>query len=568
MRVLITFLEKNASDEKKYDKIIDYSKINYINPETETQWRNFINTFSHKKDSNFFQICKLDEFANLWFYNKFRLFHSRRKAFFELLKLQKDLNNEDSFTIQSAFLPAAIFVNSINITVDQTIRKHPKKNYYTLLKFSLLVIYRYLISKKSKKTSPYFLHGFISNEIFMPSSIDMKDVELNSVWGYIGEKNNDKIDFIEDIAFPSIYQNFQLKKRFFSKKYHNTFTNEYIFGRSFLSSKTNRLVKQMDKEIHNNLTGLFKTESDLGQKLILLELIKLRNSNKLHIRKYLAYKKFFSERNSIKNITTYGENLSQGKIILDAAKQNNIRTIALQHGMISYNNMGYNYSLFEASFLPMPHVTCVWGKHWQDELIKVGNYPLERIVITGQQRTDIIPKTVAKYKRKTNLITFFTQPQPYEEERRLAAESFVMSASQQTDFLFVFKLHPKEEDDIYSSLIKKYKVENCKIEHFKNTYQLLAESCLIMTCYSTVGIEALYFKTPLIVFDSAGKDSANYIKEQVGHWVKNSYDLNKIIKLFAENELMDLNIEEKISQFAFKIDGNATNRIMNFIVNQ
>jgi hypothetical protein len=576
-KVFISFISKSninpSVDLTKFDEVHFLNdKLKDSENELEVKWRNVINNFSSKKIKNktVLDYTAIDDKANIWFYNKFRIFHSEREAFYELSIVNQLINNLDSFHVASINLNNSLF-NTHNIVIENHQKnKKQKKKYATIAKYGFVFMFRYLISKKIKMRTPsHIIHGLVNSEIKIYSIINPnKETRLNSVWGYLAEKYTTEFCYIEDIPFPSIYSGFKLKKRYFLTKYPNTYTNEFILLNSFSSRKLNKVIKQSIKTLLKN-TLILKEHFLKSEDILLINALeKIHSTNSLYIRKYYAYKYFFKSQKCFKSISTYGENLSQGKIILDAAKKNNIKTYGIQHGMISSYNMGYNFSQFESSYYPMPDCTFSWGEFWKKQLITHGNYPPNKIINVGQSRADIIPLIKNSFLTNENIITFFTQPHPDKKERFLAAESFIKIAKSFTNLSFVLKLHPAEKDDIYTTLINKYKVINVTIENIKSTYQLLAESGLTITCYSTVGIESLYFGNPVITFDSKGKDLAGYIKDNIAYWAKNEHNLHHLIQQYINKKLPVLNTENFIDSVSYKIDGKVNERIKNIILGE
>lgn len=574
--LLISFVPKEQLPAKinniKYQKVVFIEKDKLNRNTLDEKWRDFINNFSSIKidDESILNKLNIQENLNIWFYNKFRLFHSCKEAFYEINDINEFLDTSEKITIVSEVLTQNIFKINNNISVVKSSKKiHKKKKYLSsILNYALIFIYRFLISKKNKKNVPlHILHGLIDSEIEMQSITQNKTVKLNSVWGYLAEKNHINFTFIEDIQFPNLNSSFKLKKRYFNTKYPNTFTNEFILGNSFLNLKTNKKVKHTKKELLNRIKDIKNGINKPEETLLINSLEKLTKTNGLYIRKYFAYKLFFKRNEKFKSISTYGENLSQGKIILDAAKSNNVKTIAIQHGMISSYNMGYNYSQYEASLSPMPNLTLSWGEHWKEQIIIHGNYLNESIINVGQPRADIVPIIKKNYTRNKKQVTFFSQPQPDKEERYLAAKSFIETAKNFPNLIFLIKLHPAEKDDIFTSLINNSDVDNVKIEKTKDTYQLLAESGITITCYSTVGVESLYFGTPFITFDSKEKDLAGYIQKGISYLAKNKNDLINLINKYDNNLLTEIHTNNYINKVAYKIDGKVNERVKNIILN-
>ena len=570
---LISFLPETKInlDLLKYDDVyfLDEKLIEDTNF-LEKNWRNSINQFSSIdiNGKKILELTQINEKANLWFYNKFRIFHTKRAAYYELSLVMELLNENDEFHIISSNLIKELFDN-YQIKIINNEKKKKKKNYTSYSNYILVFIIRVIISKKTIPKKPInILHGYLTSETLVRSIKDVKkSAKTNPVWGYLAEKYENQFHFIEDIAFPNIYKKYKITKRRITKKYKNTFTNEYILFKGLLRPKILKKSKKTNLVISDNLEKIKSNIHEPTHKLILKGIIDNNKVNALYIYKHFSYQGFFSMLNSKSSVTTYGENLSQGKVILDAAKQKGIKTYAIQHGMISAYNMGYNFSLLEAKTKPMPDITFAWGKKWKNEMIEHGNYPEDLIKIVGQPRTDIINKIKNTYPVKKGQITFFSQPQPDKEEQIASAKDFIIAANHNHNLKFCIKMHPGEDADVYDKLIEDLKPLNLEIINDKDAYQVLAESELAMTCFSTIGSESVYFNIPLIIYDRKGKDIAGYIKNEIGYWAKNSVDLISLISQYKEDKLKSLDRDSYINKTAHKIDEKVNERIMKIIEN-
>lgn len=555
---------------KQFDEIVDLSNIEIFIAKNPLLWEDYFREYSSTKigKDTILNLLQLDSELNTWFYNKFPVFYENRKAFYELQYLREVISEEDNLTIVSDNLNISFF-NKHNVTVINTAtNKKKKKKYSTVLKYAFVFAYRILISYKKKisKRAHFQLYQIASERNIASIKDVEKSIQLNGTYVYLNELFPQDFGYIEDIAFPSLYKNFNLNKRILKTKYKNTYTNEYILFKSLVNSENNKRIKKSQNQLDKNIQIIEKHLHEPEQLLIINHLKKLLPISKLYIRKYYAYDLFFRSTKNIKSVMAYAENLSQSKIVLDAASNNQIKTFGLQHGIIRVYNVGYNISKLESSIKPMPDITFVWGNYWKQQLVRNANYKENSIKIVGQPRADIIPKILDKYNRNRKLITFFSQLQPDLEEKYASAKSFITVAKNHPSLEFVIKLHPAEIDDIYSKLISEIQTTNVTIDYKRDTFQLLAESGIIMTCYSTVGAEALCFKTPLINFDSQGRDIAGYIEDKISYWVKNTEELNEVISKYKNNNLPPISLDKYILNTSFTLDGNTCKRIRDEIL--
>tara|TARA_R110002096_G_scaffold378222_4_gene572091 strand:+ start:2289 stop:4022 length:1734 start_codon:yes stop_codon:yes gene_type:complete len=573
-KILVLFIPKEEWEDKhtldQYDEVIEVQDFpSYIknNPLAwENHFRDFTSTeVNGKKVLNYFQLAAN---LNVWFYNKFKIFYDNREAFYEIKYLKSFINEKDQIHVVSKYLDQSIFISDkINVLKVASVVK-PKNKLLTILKYALIFIFRAFISNKSsvsKKETILFFQ--LASERKIASKFNPEENKiLNGYWSYLEEEFGDEFGYIEDLPFPSLIKPFELNARMFQIKHKNSYTTEYIIFNSLFSKKVRNLIKTSISTIWSDLYEVKNQLKEPEDFLIINHCIRLRSITSLYLRKYYSFEVFFKKTKNIQSILAYGENLSQSKVILDSAKSSDIKTFGLQHGIIRPYNVGYNLSKLEASIHPMPDITIVWGEYWKEQLIENANYRPETIKVVGQPRTDIIPIIMEKYRKNPKLVTFFSQLQPDLQEKFYSAESFVKVSKLHPELQFEIKLHPAETDDIYSKLIEKEGSTNIRINLEKDTFQLLAESALIMTCFSTVGAEALCFNKPLITFDSQGRDIAGYISNKIAYWVQNEAELNMVVTKFKDGTLEPIETKSYVEKTFSKIDGKTNLRIKNIIL--
>ena len=98
-------------------------------------------------------------------------------------------------------------------------------------------------------------------------------------------------------------------------------------------------------------------------------------------------------------------------------------------------------------------------------------------------------------------------------------------------------------------------------------YLLLHLSDIVVTCFSTVGTEAVYFHKPLVILDHLKEDILHYIAEGVAFAATNSIELKTCLeRIFSHQLVFDTNIyEEYIGRYALRIDGQASKRFVDFM---
>jgi CDP-glycerol glycerophosphotransferase (TagB/SpsB family) len=263
--------------------------------------------------------------------------------------------------------------------------------------------------------------------------------------------------------------------------------------------------------------------------------------------------------------------------IMDAARFHNIKCIALQHGSIHNLHPAYIHSKGDLRRNVYPDLTLVWGQYWSNFLLSNANYPENKVLITGQQRTDSIPaflqnietiKRILGFEDK-KIILFASQPQQDKALRYHAAFDVFTAALDYPNLLFVVKLHPNElnDSDYYCHIANEVGCKNFIIDSTSDLYAVLAISEIVITCFSTVGSEALYFKKPVIILDHLKTDLLGLIKQNLALRATNSQELSSAISSLekGENVISNIAADEFIHQYAYKIDGCVSDRILSII---
>jgi len=288
--------------------------------------------------------------------------------------------------------------------------------------------------------------------------------------------------------------------------------------------------------------------------------------------RYFAARNFF-DRSGIKAVIAADENSPLTKSILDAARFCGIKIIGLQHGTMHDLHPAYIYTENDRKNRIMPDLTLTWGKYWEEFLIKKGNYPEDSVVSVGQIRTDIIPALLAAEKQKkakpTDLIVFASQPQRDPELRYQAAYDVFKAAKRLPKSKLIVKLHPREfaDSEYYSAIAKAASCSNYVLDTTSDLYQLIASCDVLITCFSTVGTETVYFHKPLVILDHLKQDIMGYASEGVAFHATDSLSLTTILSgIFRGTLKIDrAKYDSFIQKYAYRIDGKVAERCIEAI---
>lgn len=137
------------------------------------------------------------------------------------------------------------------------------------------------------------------------------------------------------------------------------------------------------------------------------------------------------------------------------------------------------------------------------------------------------------------------------------------------DVHLVVKLHPAEKFDIeyYNSIAQEAGCRNYQIILNIDLYLLISLSDIMITCFSTVGAETVYFNKPLIILDHLKQDIQGYHKEGIAFQATNETELKRYLVniLSGEMNINEVAYKNYIEEYAFKIDGKVADRIIKFV---
>ncbi|MFA5418065.1 MAG: hypothetical protein WC341_06360, partial [Bacteroidales bacterium] len=132
------------------------------------------------------------------------------------------------------------------------------------------------------------------------------------------------------------------------------------------------------------------------------------------------------------------------------------------------------------------------------------------------------------------------------------------------------KLHPVEKYDAayYQDIAVQTGCKNYEIVSHADLYNLINDTDIVVTCFSTVGAESVYFFKPLIILDHLMQDIQNYHRDGIAFQAWNSTTLREYIELFINNKLLidTKKYNEYIDRYAYKIDGKVADRVLEFIL--
>jgi hypothetical protein len=167
----------------------------------------------------------------------------------------------------------------------------------------------------------------------------------------------------------------------------------------------------------------------------------------------------------------------------------NIRSIELQHGLISGNDLYYQYSpTFKTGTKDafFPDAICVFGNYWKEQLLKGCEFESSQIIVAGDYQWQ--PENLSSQTQKLNQVIICAQKNMHEEYIAYARMLKPLMLKH-PEWKWIIKIHPLEKlKDSYFELANEgYEI----VDREKSISVLLRESRIQISIYSTTFFDAL-----------------------------------------------------------------------------
>jgi hypothetical protein len=527
-------------------------------------------------DQTVADLFRIDN-ASVWHYHKFRIYFAVRNLMYFLKPLEQHF---DSFEDHSWFVSVeAMPLKNMYPEVDFRFPEEAPKNainFGILFSYIFMLKYRFLVYLFSSRKKPEYLLYLTEKYSTVLDKKTLKPESGHHILEYLISELDNRFALLTEVLMPKSKGKSDYS---FSKKQYKTSWNHRpkIFLEGILiSGLLNKGVRKSTGSAKKILKAAYpkvrEMELSVVQKLTLEVFQSLHSSSGFFLFRYFAARKYFAG-SGIKAVIAGDENSPLTKSILDAAKFCGIKIIGLQHGTMHDLHPAYLYTRNDCRNHVMPDLTLTWGKYWEEFLVEKGNYPKDSVISVGQIRTDIIPVLLRAERLKkanpTELILFASQPQRDPELRFQAAYDVFKAAKKLPNTQLVVKLHPREFADsgYYSAIAAQAGCTNYTIDKTSDLYQLIVSCDVLITCFSTVGTETVYFYKPLIILDHLKQDIQGYVAEGVAFHATDADSLASILSgIFRGNLKIDrAKYDLFIQKYAFQIDGKVAERCIEAI---
>ena len=245
----------------------------------------------------------------------------------------------------------------------------------------------------------------------------------------------------------------------------------------------------------------------------------------------------FFKKNRPKQIIQVYETGPYAKAFEVIAKKLKIKTIGIQHGMwATITPPEYLHKNIQNDINPLGHpipdLTCVFGDYDKKLLIEKGNYPSEKIMVTGNLSLfylDEIKKSLdkntlmEKYEIKNKEIILVPLSSRIYYAAKHKAEVILLNSLFslfKDDFTKIFLIRPHPGDKFDQQELSKL----CPSKNFicsnLSLFEDIFVSDLVVLTYSTVGLEATLFKKPVFYVSIFKGDTSNF-SEYYDPFIKN-----------------------------------------------
>lgn len=527
-------------------------------------------------DQTLADLFRIDT-ASVWHYQKFRVYFAVRNLMYFLRSAQLKFSSfEDHiWFVPSETKPLGGLFPEVNFRIPTTKTK-TRFNFGDLFSYLVLMKYRFLNQLFSAPKHPEYLVYLTEKYSSVLDKTTLETKPGHHILEYLISELNGRFALLTEVLMPKPKGKSDYS---FSWKQFQSSWNEHpkVFLEGFLISgllkkSVRKSANKAQETIRSAYPKVRETELSLIQKITLEVFQSLDKSSGFYLYRYFAAKNYF--RNSgIKAVIAADENSPLTKSILDAAKFCGIKIIGLQHGTMHDLHPAYLYTPTDCKNRVMPDLTLTWGKYWEEFLIEKGNYPKDSVISVGQIRTDIIPILLKEEIRKKDepgkTIVFASQPQRDPELRYQAAFDVFKAAAKLPQSSLIVKLHPREfsDSEYYLNIAKEADCTNFILDTTSDLYQLIASCDVLITCFSTVGTETVYFHKPLIILDHLKQDIMGYVAEGVAFQASDAASLTEILSGVFSGSLQ-INREKYdsfIEKYAFQIDGKVAERCLKAI---
>lgn len=279
----------------------------------------------------------------------------------------------------------------------------------------------------------------------------------------------------------------------------------------FPDRKLRRICKEKAEILHNIINKEFSVR------------LNTNDLKELLYKRYVYYKvkkrllKKFLERSSPKLIIEVVAYETNKMVLNEIAKEKNIITIELQHGVMGRGHLAYNY-LKNDTLPSLPDKMFLYGGYWKQTC----HYPIgdNNMLVTGFPYNEKQRKKFPKKNKNCTVIIVLSEGIYTHKILEFTLEALALLTQRNNDFELIYKLHPFEFQmplKIWSPLAKYPQVKLVNTPDV-SLYSLFAESDILLGIDSTSVFEGLSYGMEAYLIHCPGADI--YMKDLIeNHFV-------------------------------------------------
>ena len=574
------YLDEECSTRSNYVYINSYdSAANYFEEATD-----YLSSFSDRihNDRTIKEIISFDGISLWWFYEI-----PLRMKLFQYVKykcMMVNLFNEIKISLAVCDISDPILLSvirdlcrekriEIQYSVQKAVWYSTIKHYREYMDAGLTFIMDLIISKlyNKNRSAPVIIASYTN---YWTRYDITKEIKKDGIFDDIQKKLDER-----NIRYIGLeYNNESLKNYITARLEKGRYSKgKWLPLNAFASMKSILKSLKIYKNLNDDL--LHVSISDNRDKFILNMLINHIKTSFFLVSEILSLKNAISMLNP-KIVLTSCEYCKMGRAAMAIGNEDDLQTVALQHGIITPIHWGYIFGKSEkiswsdaVNCRPLPRYTLLYGPDYVEILTKNSIYPEESLVITGQPRYDYLydmvrsmdkDKFLKEKKLKHPLIVWISQFGYPQSENRMNIDCFMHLIESIPVNLFI-KPHPSETDlSIYQPLLLH---KNVVLSKDINLYKLLNVCDLIITKNSTTAMEAAALNKPIIVLNLSGEpDAVDYVQEGIALGVYNKEELIPTVKrLLEDDSILCRRRDEYVSRYLYKMDGRSSQRVADFL---
>lgn len=533
-------------------------------------------------DKTFAELFQYHGFGG-WYFHRYRIYFATCEIQHLAAKINRVIAHTempvviaDSSDAVKLFLPPDLPVSFITSGTAQKKQRDWGYFFKFLLLFSVHFFSGIFKARAFRKRKRIFL-GMSTH--FSKIGHQGVSTDTNNFYGKIlDEAKNKDSGYLDLVAFPKpngTNPQLPLSTMFKRQGMPSLGTGFITFYYGFFRRSARTHVKDGLAVFKSNYTLLEKLDVCPEHRYMMHLFKNLHTSTRMYLFQYSAFRKLLSG-SAVKQIIAIDENNANQRSFLEAARSLHIETIGIQHGSIHYLHPSYIFGPDERKYRPVTDKLFLWGEQFKTLLTTNSCYLPEQCLVIGQPRMDYIfdphfseMDNCRDYlPENKRIVLFASQPQQDPNLRKQAALDVMNACADIEDLELVIKLHPNEEKPYYEQIRRELNVRAIVLKNEINLYHLLQRADIVITCFSTVGAEAIFFNKPLVVLDHLEQDVMNYIASGAGIPSKNQETLTRALRglISGEQKISREAYASYTRDYAYALDGKVAERFWSGIL--